>query len=91
MDAFCRCVEGQEPLMSLGVAPQRHRPLQKPSSCRLAIFFNHLLDPRALFCRMDRLDGFHAISVPRTDDAELSPIAQAGSVLRPIVETFAPQ
>jgi hypothetical protein len=35
MDAFCRCFEGQKPLVGLGVEPQRHRPLQKPSSVAL--------------------------------------------------------
>jgi hypothetical protein len=69
MDAFCRCFEGQQPLVGLGVEPQRFRPLQKPSFGRLAIFLDHLLDPRAPFCRLGRVDGPHSISVLRTDTA----------------------
>lgn len=80
MDAFFLSFEDQKPLVGLDLAPQRHRPLQEPPSLRLAIFLDHLLDPRALFCRMGRLDGFHSISVPWTDTGELSPIAQPGSV-----------
>ena len=66
MDAFCRCFEGQIALVGLGVEPQRHRPLQKPSFGRLAVFLDHLLDPRALFCRMVRVDEPHSMSVLRT-------------------------
>src|SRR5438067_163234 len=69
MDAFCLCFEDQKPLVGLGLAPQGGCPLQEPSLLRLAIFLDHLLDPRALFCRLGRLDGFHSISVPRTDTA----------------------
>jgi hypothetical protein len=46
---------------------------------RLAIFLDHLLDPRALVCRMGRVDGPHSSSVLRTDDGPLSQIAQPGS------------
>jgi len=69
MDAFCLCFEGQKPLVGFGVEPQRHRPLQKPSLSRLAIFLDHLLDPRALVRRMGRVDGPHSSSVLRTDTA----------------------
>jgi hypothetical protein len=61
MDAFCLCFEDQKPLVGLGVEPQRHRPLQKPLLRRLAILLDHLLDPRAPFCRMGRIDGPHSI------------------------------
>lgn len=79
MDAFFLCFEGQKPLVGLGVEPQRHRPLQKPSFGRLAIFLDHLLDARALFCPMGRVDGPHSISVLSDGYGPLSQIAQPGS------------
>jgi hypothetical protein len=80
MDAFCLCFELQKALVGLGLAAQRDRLLQEPPVLRLEIFLDHLLDPRALFCRMGRLDEFRLDQRTSEGYAELSPIAQPGSV-----------
>jgi hypothetical protein len=89
MYAFWRCFELHKALVGPGLAPQVRRTLQEPPVLGLAICLDHLLDPRALFCRQDRFNTFHSISLSSDVSCALFPIAQPGSVGEAILDRSA--